>query len=65
MPSINENQLPIKRTPLKGPAIDALESRKETNNNTPVDPAELRKSYEKVKSSLLDGLKALTRSAKA
>lgn len=49
----------IKRVPISGSGVDALEKRKETNNNWPVKTEELRGSFEKVKNGLIAGLKAL------
>ncbi len=42
-----------------GPGVDALERRKEHNNNQPVTAEKLRNSITKVKSSLFEGLKLL------
>jgi hypothetical protein len=59
MPANDNLELPIKFIPISGPGVDALESRKENNNNK-VKASELRASYEKVKQGLSAGLKALT-----
>jgi hypothetical protein len=59
MPVTDNLELPIKFVPISGPGVDALESRKENNNNTKVKASELRESYEKVKAGLNAGLKML------
>jgi hypothetical protein len=60
MPVTNDLELPIKFVAISGPGVDALESRKENNNNTKVTASRLRANYEKVKQGLNAGLKALT-----
>ncbi len=59
MPVTDNLELPIKFVPVSGPGVDALESRKENNNNTKVTASGLRASYNKVKEGLNVGLKAL------
>jgi hypothetical protein len=51
----------IKFVPISGPGVDALETRKETNNHHKVTAKELRASFESVKDSLFSGLNALLR----
>jgi hypothetical protein len=60
MPVTDNLELPIKFVPVSGRGVDALESRKENNNNKKVSASGLRESYEKVKEGLNAGLKALT-----
>ncbi len=52
-------ELPITRTKLTGPAVDALENRKEHGAAQEVTTAELRARYEAVKDHTLAGLKML------
>jgi hypothetical protein len=52
-------ELPIEKAPVDGPAVKALASRKEANDHHKVTGAELKKSYAKVKRSLMSGLKTL------
>jgi len=59
MPVTNNVELPIKFVPVSGPGVDALESRKEYNNNKKVSASELRASYDKVRQGLNAGLLAL------
>lgn len=60
MPIIEDAEFPIKEAPLKGPAIDEWDARKEDNNNDPFSSEKLRKNYESVKESLFAELRALT-----
>lgn len=59
MPVTTDLDRPVKYVQISGPGVDALEKRKETNNNSPVTASELRTSYEKVKDGLFAGFKAL------
>ncbi|MGJ5177983.1 hypothetical protein ACQR16_27035 [Bradyrhizobium oligotrophicum] len=52
----------VKFVTLSGPGVDALETRKETNNHPKVTAKELRISFDKVKIDLFSGLAALVRS---
>ncbi len=52
----------IKYVPLSGPGVDALETRKETNNHHKVTAEELRASFENVKEKLFLGLNTLLHS---
>lgn len=61
MPVTDDLQLPIERTILSGPAVDALENRKEIGRLTPVTTAEMRASWGRVKDRIHDGLRQLTR----
>ena len=54
---------PVKFVPITGPAVDALENRKETNNHPKISAQELQNSFEKVKTSLFDGLSTLLQKA--
>ena len=51
----------IKYVPILGPGVDALETRKETNDHPRVSAEELRTSFNKVKVALFAGLAALVR----
>lgn len=62
MPVIKGLGLPIRHITISGPAVDALDSRKDHNDNSPVTAQELRTSFEKVKTSLFSGLSTLLQS---
>ena len=51
-----------KFVPVSGPGVDALESRKENNNNKKITESGLS-SYEKVRKGLIAGLQDLITSA--
>lgn len=51
----------VKYVPILGPGVDALESRKETNDHPQVTAEELRASFNKVRVALFAGLTALVR----
>jgi hypothetical protein len=51
--------LPIKFVPFSGPAVDALDQRKENNDHPRVTAEELRASFNKVKTSLFSGFGVL------
>jgi hypothetical protein len=55
MPIIKGLDLPIKFVPFSGPAVDALDQRKENNDHPKVTAEELRDSFNKVKTSLFSG----------
>lgn len=57
----NEGLDLVKYVPILGPGVDALESRKETNDHPQVTAEELRASFNKVKVALFAGLTALVR----
>jgi hypothetical protein len=57
----NEGLDLVKYVPILGPGVDALESRKEYNNDPQVTATELRDSFNKVKVALFAGLAALVR----
>jgi len=63
MPVTSNLELPIKFVPVSGPGVDALESRKENNNNKKITASGLRASYEKVRKGLIAGLQDLITSA--
>ncbi len=63
MPVSNDLDLPIKHVPISGPGVDALEHRKEKNNNHQVTANELRTSFDRVKEVLYSGFKALNKAA--
>ncbi len=56
MPIIQGLDLPIKFVPFSGPAVDALDQRKEHNDHDKVTAEELRASFNKVKTNLFSGL---------
>lgn len=59
----SERTLDYKR--IVGPGVDALERRKEHNNNEPVTANKLRASINGVKESIFEGLKMLRAGAQA
>jgi hypothetical protein len=62
MPTTNERDS-LKYVPITGPGVDALERRKEHNNNEPVTVEALSASIAKVKDKLFAGLRLLTQGA--
>jgi hypothetical protein len=60
MPIIPDLELPIERVKVSGPAVDALERRKETNNDTRASAAEFRQKFALIKDVLLSRLRQLT-----
>jgi hypothetical protein len=63
MPVSNELDLPINYVPISGPAVDALDRRKENSGNPRIAATELRNSYNNVKDELFAGIKALVQAA--
>jgi hypothetical protein len=63
MPVSNELDLPINYVPISGPAVDALDRRKENSGNPQIAATELRNSYNNVKDELFAGIKALVQAA--
>ncbi|MEZ5890809.1 MAG: hypothetical protein R3D52_11610 [Xanthobacteraceae bacterium] len=63
MPVTSEPDLPIRYVPIGGPAVEALDRRKESSSNPLIAAAELRDSYNNVKGDLFAGIKALAQSA--
>lgn len=61
--SITKNERTLDYIKIVGPGVDALERRKEHNNNNPVSATGLRASIDKVKASLFEGIKMLTSGA--
>lgn len=59
MPTIKQAEFPIKEAPLKGPAIDKWDARKEENNNDPFSSEKLQKNYESVKETLFAELRGI------
>jgi hypothetical protein len=59
MPITSEADLPIRHVRIAGPAVDALDRRKESSSNPRITAAELRDSYNAVKRDLFAGIKAL------
>jgi hypothetical protein len=55
---------PLDYIPIVGRGVDALDRRKETNNNQRVTAQGLRISISKVKSGIFDGLKMLRSGAR-
>lgn len=63
MPVTSEPDLPIRYIPIGGPAVEALDRRKESSSNPRIAAAELRDSYNDVKGELFAGIKALAQAA--
>ena len=63
MPITSELDLPISYIPITGPAVDALDQRKENSSNPRIAATELRDSYDNVKEELFAGIKALVHAA--
>ena len=63
MPISSELDLPISYVPISGPAVDALDRRKENSSNPRIAATELRDSYNNVKGELFAGIKALVQAA--
>jgi len=61
MPTTADLELPIKAETYSGPGVEAHNNRKEHNNNVRATAEALRASYEKVKDSIFDGLRTLSR----
>ena len=59
MPVSNDLDLPISYVPISGPAVDALDRRKEDNSNPRIAATELRQSFNTVKDELFAGMAAL------
>lgn len=59
MPISSELDLPISYVPVTGPAVDALDRRKENSSNPRIAVSELRENYNTVKDELFAGIKAL------
>jgi hypothetical protein len=59
MPVSNDLDLPISYVPISGPAVDALDRRKENNSNPRIAATELRQSFNTVKDELFAGMAAL------
>ncbi len=59
MPISSEADLPIRHVRIGGPAVDALDRRKESSSNPRITAAELRDTYNAVKGDLFAGIKAL------
>jgi hypothetical protein len=59
MPVTNELDLPISYVPIMGPAVDALDRRKENSSNPRIAASELRERYNNVRDELFAGIKAL------
>ena len=57
----NELDLPIRHIAVSGPAVDALEKRKERSSNPSIESAELRESFNNLKDGLFAGVKELSR----
>ncbi len=63
MPISGEPDLPISHVPITGPAVDALDRRKESSSNPRIAASELRESYDGVKAELFAGVRALVQAA--
>lgn len=63
MPIIDDQDERIQYVPISGPAIDALERRREENNNQPIAVGELLAKFALVRTSLLQSLRMLVREA--
>jgi hypothetical protein len=62
MPTTKSERM-LDYVPITGPGVEALERRKEHNDNAPVTAEKLRASVDKVKRGIFDGIKMLTSSA--
>ncbi len=59
MPITHDVDLPIRHVAISGPAVEALERRKESSTNPRIEALELRESFNNVKDTLFAGIKAL------
>lgn len=57
----NELDLPIRPMPVSGPAVDALDKRKEHSSDPHIEALELRESFNNLKEGLFAGIKELSR----
>lgn len=57
---LDDLELPLTRMKFAGPGIDALERRKEENNNEEVKSTRLVENFLRVRGTLMGGLKAVT-----
>ena len=57
----NELDLPIRPMAVSGPAVDALDKRKEHSSNPRIEALELRESFNNLKEGLFAGIKELSR----
>lgn len=53
----SELDLPIRRVTVSGPAVDALDNRKERSSNPRIEALELRESFNNRKDGLFAGIK--------
>jgi hypothetical protein len=61
--SISKSEQSLDYVPIIGRGVDALEHRKEHNNNQPVSAKTLQTSIDRVKDSIFNGLRMLTTGA--
>jgi hypothetical protein len=61
----NELNLPIRRVAISGPAVDALDKRKESSTSPNIAAAELRKNFNAQKEGIFAGIKDLSRAVSA
>jgi hypothetical protein len=54
---------PLEYVPIRGRGVDALENRKEHNNNEAITAAKLRTSIDKNKQGIFHGMKMLAQEA--
>jgi len=59
MPVADDLDTPIRYVKITGPAVDALQNRKEDNNNPRVSAAILRRTFHSVKDGIVAGLASL------
>ncbi len=61
----SELDLPIRRVTVSGPAVDALDKRKERSSNPRIEALELRESFNNRKDGLFSGIKELSHGVSA
>lgn len=59
MPIIDQLELPIRQVSVSGPGVDALERRKEDNNNARIEGPELTQNFRAVRADLMSGLRTV------
>lgn len=64
MPIIAGADLPIRPLVITGPAVDALERRKEDNNNAQVNAAAFVENFQRMRGALTKNLKSLAKTVR-
>jgi hypothetical protein len=59
VPVIDDAELPIRKTKISGPAVDAFNSRKESDDAAPMTSERLLDNYRAIKDSLIVSMKKL------